>query len=224
MLARIYECSSPEAQNKLPKSANAFGEAEEELSSASTGRESNAQSNKYATAADFCSIFHQHMDRLYTLAFLLTTDHELSERCFLAAFEDCVDGISIFENWALAWSRRAVVKNALEMARFKSREDSVCPRLATDGYESAGREFAQAITGLPQIERFAYVLTVLERYSDRESSVLLDLSIAEVIRARNHALQHVADALIGSEFATRFHEQLTRADFSSSTQTNGEPD
>jgi DNA-directed RNA polymerase specialized sigma24 family protein len=140
------------------------------------------------------------MDHLYTLAFLLTADHELTERCFLVAFEDCVDGISIFKNWAFAWSRRAVVKSAVQMVRSEKRDGPDSPRLAKECYESAGRELADAITGLPQMERFAYVLTVLERYTDRECSLLLDSTAGEVIGARNRALEHLTDTLIASEF------------------------
>ena len=50
-----------------------------------------------------------------------------------------------------------------------------------------------AITALPAFERFVFVLSVLERYSDQDCSLLLGSTRAQVIAARSRALQHIAE-------------------------------
>ncbi len=46
---------------------------------------------------------------------------------------------------------------------------------------------AAAITRLRPFERFVYVMSVLEKYSDCECSILLDCTVEEVVRARTRA-------------------------------------
>jgi hypothetical protein len=53
----------------------------------------------YATCADFCTVFNDDVDRLYTLALLLTADREMAEHCFLSGFEDCIDSKTVFREW-----------------------------------------------------------------------------------------------------------------------------
>jgi hypothetical protein len=48
-----------------------------------------------------------------------------------------------------------------------------------------------AIMNLPPFSRFAYVLSVLEKYSDRECAVLLDCTVGQVVHARTEALQRL---------------------------------
>ena len=45
-----------------------------------------------------------------------------------------------------------------------------------------------AITSLPPFERFVYVVSVLEKYPDRECATLLDCTPGQVIEARTQAL------------------------------------
>jgi hypothetical protein len=62
-----------------------------------------------------------------------------------------------------------------------------------------------AVIELPAFERFAFVMSVLEGYSDRECSLLLDCSAADLIAARTRALQQ-----IGSP--AEFHRKLAGID------------
>ena len=71
----------------------------------------------YANNKDFCRIFTEDMSRLYSLALLLTADQESAERCFIAAFHDCLQMDSIFKGFADSWSRRQIIKTAIEMTR-----------------------------------------------------------------------------------------------------------
>ena len=47
---------------------------------------------------------------------------------------------------------------------------------------------------LEEFERFVYVLSVLDNYTDPECADLLESSLQEVEKARHRALQHLADA------------------------------
>src|SRR5947208_10282768 len=69
----------------------------------------------YTLPADFCAIFKDDMDSLYSLALVLTGNHETAQQCFLAALDDCCTGSDVFPDWARSWSRRAVIKNAIRL-------------------------------------------------------------------------------------------------------------
>src|SRR5258708_36658569 len=69
-------------------------------------------SSDYATHADFCAVFLRDLDRLSSLALILTGDEPTAERCVLAAFDSCAAGI-VFNESAVRWSRRSVIKNAI---------------------------------------------------------------------------------------------------------------
>src|SRR5258708_27899721 len=67
----------------------------------------------YASSADFRQIFHEDMNGLYLLSFLLTADREKAEQCFVSGLEDAVDGSPVFKEWARSWARRAIIPNAV---------------------------------------------------------------------------------------------------------------
>ena len=52
-------------------------------------------------------------------------------------------------------------------------------------------EEVRAVIPLPAFQRFAFVMSVLEGYSNREASLLLDCSVMELVAARRHALQQI---------------------------------
>jgi len=154
--------------------------------------------------ADFCRMFADDVDHLYTLAWLLTADRHKAEQCLVAGLEDCLQGNAVFREWAHSWAKRTVVKNAIRMTfpsplRNGTKAVAGIPKPDTQ---------ADAITSLKPFDRFVYVLSVLERYSDRECSMLLECTVENVVHARTRALQVLADA-------GRRHDQpetaLTRA-------------
>ena len=162
-------------------------------------------SNAYATSADFCRIFESDMNRLYLLAFLLTTDHGTAEKCFVLGLEDSKNGNLVFKEWAESWARRSVITTAIRMIHPRpvlGVADSVpvdelgvlplaSPQDATTGVEHTFCKEITAIIALPAFQRFAFVLSVLEGFSNREASLLLDCSVHELVSARTHALQHI---------------------------------
>jgi hypothetical protein len=75
-----------------------------------------------------------------------------------------------------------------------------------------------AIEEVPAFERFAFVMSVLEHYSDRECSLLLNCTRGEVTAARSRALERLGRStelrqlsIVGSEQKTQGHPAQSRA-------------
>ncbi|HEX2330818.1 MAG TPA: hypothetical protein VHN74_18995 [Candidatus Angelobacter sp.] len=147
------------------------------------------RSRGYASIEAFCAIFRQDMDSLYTLALCLTASHDLAQQCFEAALNDCRTGTAVFAEWARSWSRRAVIKSAIRLldpVRFPMNGG-----LET-GVEAVALELnssARWLFRLDRIQRFVFVISVLEGYAVRECAALLGASPREVEQARVRALQ-----------------------------------
>jgi DNA-directed RNA polymerase specialized sigma24 family protein len=152
----------------------------------------NHEPFRYAKHADFCRIFEKDMSRLYLLSLLLTGNHSLAEKCFVRGFDDSLSSNPVFADWAESWAVRKIVQNAIEI--IHPRSDNRNPNLTPDrDHEHAmtePSEVAQILT-LPAFERFAFVLSVLERYSDQECAPLLDCTVNELVEARIHAMQNL---------------------------------
>jgi DNA-directed RNA polymerase specialized sigma24 family protein len=170
----------------------------------------------YATRADFCRIFEKDMNRLYLLSFLLTGDHALAQGCFVRGLEDSAKGNPVFKECAQSWARRMIIQNAI-------RKIGVRPTDSLTSHSASGRSAGNArlepveiaeILELPAFERFVFVMSVLERYSDQECSLLLGCTRGEVIAARTRALQQIGrSAKLRCELIrTRWDEQLQRDD------------
>jgi DNA-directed RNA polymerase specialized sigma24 family protein len=162
------------------------------------------EATPYATRADFCRIFQDDMNRLYLLSFLLTADEATAEKCFVGGLRMSKEGTPVFKEWAESWARRAIILNAIRMIRPRPTDDSVSP--ASD--RGAGRATTEPaeiadIVELPAFERFAFVMSVLERYSDHECSLLLACTHREVTEARTRALQRIGRS------AERRHKLVT---------------
>jgi hypothetical protein len=153
----------------------------------------------YATADDFRKLFTAYPNDLYLLSFLLTANHEVADQCFVAGLDDCVDGNVVFQEWAGMWARRVIVRNAIRIiAPHKGQ-----PQPAEIAYQPEGNRsvlempvqdvrFAN-ILRLNDFERFVYVLSVIERFSDQECAALLGISWKELRETRAIAVQHVSD-------------------------------
>jgi DNA-directed RNA polymerase specialized sigma24 family protein len=151
-----------------------------------------AKNAPYATSSDFCKIFQADMDRLYLLSLLLTATAELAERCFVEGLQDARNGNRVFKEWAHAWSRRMIIKNAI-------RALGPSPDAAAEVRESVELDIfsdvpqIRALFTLPVFERFVFVVTALEGYSDRECALLFGSTRQAVAAARIRALQVTGD-------------------------------
>jgi len=163
------------------------------LQFASKKRPGSESRNDYATHSDFCVIFREQLDRLFLLALFLTGDEISAEKCFLAAFDTCVCGNLVFKESAVSWSRRSVIKAAIGLMS-PAPSDSSNPRFPdNDGNLDLEQEVhLKRVQKLPLFERFVFVMSVLERYSDYECALLLDCSRADILGARIHAFQQIS--------------------------------
>jgi len=146
----------------------------------------------YASSGDFCRIFYEETDSLYRLSFLLTADHEKAQQCLVSGLEDTVKGSPVFKEWARSWARRAVIQNAVRVINPRPIEED-----AQSSFNSGGKTLAveqaetAAILELGPFERLVYVMSVLERYSDQDCSVLLGCARRDVIAARIRAFRQI---------------------------------
>jgi DNA-directed RNA polymerase specialized sigma24 family protein len=150
----------------------------------------NQRSTPCATGADFCRIFRENMNRLYLLSFLLTGDQSMAEKCFVRGLEDAGKGNPVFREWAASWARRTIIQKAITMIEPKP-ANGPGAESRESGHAGAEPPEIAAIVELPAFERFAFVMSVLERISDQECSLLLDCSRSEVSTARIAALQRI---------------------------------
>jgi hypothetical protein len=153
----------------------------------------------YSTSGDFCRLFHEEMNGLYLLSFLLTTDHDKAGQCFVSGMSDCVDGNPVFKEWARSWARRAIIQSAIRLIAPHADRDRFTKRATHEGSSEAmparvaeDIPFA-AVVRLESFERFVFVMSTLERYSDQECSLLLGCSRREVVGARLRALRQIGD-------------------------------
>jgi hypothetical protein len=153
----------------------------------------------YASIDDFRRVFNEDMKSLYLLSFLLTADHEKAEQCFVSGLEDAVEGNPVFKEWARSWARRVIIVNAVWAINPRSTEEIV--RSSSAAGSSNGKtppveqvEIA-AVLALEPFERFVYVMTVLERYSDQDCSLLLGCARRDVVAARTHAFEQIGSTI-----------------------------
>jgi DNA-directed RNA polymerase specialized sigma24 family protein len=153
----------------------------------------------YASSDDFRRVFDQDLNSLYLLSFLLTADREKAEQCFVSGLEDAIEGNPVFKEWARAWARRVIIVNAVRAINPRPREEN-------DGSSSASansngktppveRVELAAVLTLEPFERFVYVMTVLERYSDQDCSLLLGCARRDVVAARARAFKQIGSAM-----------------------------
>src|ERR1700726_3686520 len=153
----------------------------------------------YANSDDFCRVFNEDMNSLYLLSFLLTADREKAEQCFVSGLEDAVEGNPVFKEWARSWARRAIIQNAVRVINPRPVEGNGSRPASLD----SGRKTRPAeqpvevavVLALEPFERFVYVMTVLERYSDQDCSLLLGCARRDVVAARTRAFEQIGSAM-----------------------------
>ena len=156
----------------------------------------NQAASAYATKGDFCRIFEKDMNRLYLLSFLLTGDEAMAEQCFVGGLHIAQEGSLVFKEWAESWARRTIIQNAIRMIRprLTSESSTVAPLSRSAGRAAADRPEITEILGLPPFERFAFVISMLEGYSDQECSLLLNCTRGDVAAARVRVLKQMGNS------------------------------
>jgi hypothetical protein len=90
---------------------------------------------------------------------------------------------------------------------------------STDRSADLGDFPLAAVVGLNPFERFVFVMSVLERYSDQDCKTLLGCSRQDIIWARTRALEHIAnfsrtsvpDALFDTHGPVRHEASVARS-------------
>jgi DNA-directed RNA polymerase specialized sigma24 family protein len=155
-------------------------------------RETASFRAEYATHADFCQVLESDTNSLYLLTFLLTADHQKAEHCFVSAVEEVFRARAVFKEWARSWVRRCLIKNAIRMVSpvaARNSEQRDLGGLEEEEYGSPAGGEIDAVTRLSPLERFVFVISVLERYSSWDCSLLLGCSMNQVAQARLRALR-----------------------------------
>jgi len=147
---------------------------------------------EYARKGEFVSVFDCERAGLQRLALLLTANSEAAKRCLIRAFRECIASSSVSKECILSWTRRMVIRNAIRLVMgpgdqsfVDTNDDADNELIAISPNDSVGA-FAESesILGLPELERFVFVICVLERYSTHDCALLLGKSPREVSEVR----------------------------------------
>ena len=152
----------------------------------------NQKPSPYAMRNDFCRIFERNMNSLFLLSLLLTGGRTIAEQCLVGALHIAQERNQVFKEWAESWARRAIIQNAIRMIRPRNAADATHSTAVTSTGNALTEhgEFS-GIVELPAFERLAFVMSVLERYSDQECSLLLGCTRGAVAAARTRALERL---------------------------------
>jgi len=166
----------------------------------------------YATAADFRQIFTEDINSLYLVSLLLTGNQEKAEECFVTGIGESTKANYVFKEWARSWARRTIIQSAIRLIGPRERSSNAIPNIdvprGMDKVPLVLHAEVRAILGLAPFERFVFVMSVLEHYSDHECSILLGCPQRDIATARARAmrqlvtllgLKHKSPATAGSE-------------------------
>jgi hypothetical protein len=142
----------------------------------------------YAKRADFCEVFERDMKPFYMLAFLLTANHKEAEQCFASTVDEGCEENSVFKAWVASWVKRCLVRKAIQVvfscsARSDERRNFWCEELGKPTLINV----VNRVTGLEALERFVFVMSILEGYSTRDCSLLLNCTMESVVQLRARA-------------------------------------
>jgi hypothetical protein len=154
--------------------------------------EAQERSLEHATRNDFARIFCDDMSALHLLALLLTADEAKAEQCLVSGLEETIQGNAVFRQWARAWSKRVIIRNAIQMLAPAPGQANYQPAITPKSGDSNIDALMSVVWELPPFERFVFVISVLEGHSVSDCASLLGSSVTDLTRARSQALSHVA--------------------------------
>jgi hypothetical protein len=148
----------------------------------------------YATHIDFCDVLRNETKHFYLLAFLLIANHQESEHCFESMVEEAFREQTVLKEWVRSWIKRRLIENAIKMvspasARSPQKRDP----WGLGQCEPHREHTIDTVTTLAVFERFVFVISILERYSDRDCALLLGCGANSVAQARIRALRRLSD-------------------------------
>src|SRR5262249_19940066 len=144
------------------------------------------------------------MRNLYWLSFILTADPGKAEQCFVSGLDDCFAGNGVFKEWARSWARRAIVKNAIRLIspEFTSALEGSNNSILNRDETAAGNHLPpgenkeiSAILDLNPFDRFAFVMSVLEGFSERDCALLLGCTQQALVAGLFRAVRRLSHAI-----------------------------
>jgi DNA-directed RNA polymerase specialized sigma24 family protein len=149
----------------------------------------------YATPADFTQVFTEDVSSLYLLSLLLAGSPDKAEQCFVEGIGEATKGNYVFKEWARSWARRTIIQSAIRLiAPMVTARPSVGMPDLTRGMNKIPmilHSEVRAILDLALLERFVFVMSVLECYSDNDCSILLGCARREIAIIRARAMQQL---------------------------------
>jgi DNA-directed RNA polymerase specialized sigma24 family protein len=147
---------------------------------------------EYARKEDFVEVFECERAGLQRLALLLTANSQAANRCLIRAIRESIASSSVSKKWVLSWIRRVVIRSAISLVMrpkgqsFVNRNDDADDGLVAFSPQDSLDAIAgsESILGLPEFERFVFVICVLECYSIHDCALLLGKSPRDIIEAR----------------------------------------
>jgi DNA-directed RNA polymerase specialized sigma24 family protein len=116
----------------------------------------------------------------------------MAEHCFIAGLEESVTSNRVFKEWARSWAKRTIIQDAIRelMPRPPTASSDVFTAPQCIGELPGQNQHFKLdwMLALGDFDRFVFVMSVLEHYSDQECALLLDCSPRQVEEARVRAL------------------------------------
>jgi DNA-directed RNA polymerase specialized sigma24 family protein len=167
---------------------------------------------EYACKEEFISVFECEREGLQKLALLLTANKEAANQCLIRALLECIASSSVFKGWTLNWARRVVIRNAISFILDRGGQslfnvigdaDTGLISFTPGDTLSALAEF-ESVLGLPDVERFVFVICVLEGYSPHDCALLLGRSPREIDEVRKRIAHQIVQIGERTNNALRF--------------------
>ena len=144
-------------------------------------------------------MFTENMAGMHLLSFLLTANPTKAEECFVGGLGDCVGGSYVFRDWAQSWARRTIIQNAIRMLAPRNNYSAVTeapsdPISCHLGRTPEAGYVIGSILCLKDFERFVFVVSVLEKYTDHDCSILLGCNNARILVSAISRRGHLAES------------------------------
>jgi len=151
----------------------------------------------YATSDDFRRVFAEYAEDLQMFSLLLTANHEAAERCFVAGLEESVQAIGVFREWAHSWAKRTIIQNAIHALHPRPPAEDVASfalvlcDIGKPAENCKGLVGIRSVLALSDFDRIVFVMSVLEGYTEKRCSLLLDCTLPEIRKARARAVEQL---------------------------------
>jgi DNA-directed RNA polymerase specialized sigma24 family protein len=119
----------------------------------------------------------------------------------VSGVEDCVSGNRVFREWATSWAKRTIVQSAIRESKPRPRQSNspLSGAMFSDMNQHSrgpgGHVEIDAVLRLADFDRFVFVMSVLEHYSEHDCALLLQCSAREIREGRIRALKELANSL-----------------------------